>query len=74
MLWVLKESSHGDGAFEHPKHMFKGMYKKIITIYTKYFCLSEPMHDLFAKSKDTSMPAQVRCIANANDCYSLHLR
>ena len=27
-----KEPSHRDGSFEHPKHMFKLMGKKIITI------------------------------------------
>ena len=27
-----KEPSHGDGSFEHPKHMFKLMDKKIIAI------------------------------------------
>ena len=32
MLWVLKELSHGDDSFEHPKHMFKLMDKKIIAI------------------------------------------
>ena len=30
-----KEPSHGDGSFEHPKHMFKLMGKKILTIYAK---------------------------------------
>ena len=32
MLWVLKEPSQWDSSFEHPKHMFKLMGKKIITI------------------------------------------
>ena len=30
--WYSKESSQIDGSFEHPKHMFKLMGKKIITI------------------------------------------
>ena len=32
MLWYSKEPSQLDGSFEHPKHMFKLMDKKIITI------------------------------------------
>ena len=32
MLWVLKEPSQWDGSFVHPKHMFKLIGKKIITI------------------------------------------
>ena len=34
MLWVLKRS------FEHPKHMFESMYKKIIAILRKLFLLN----------------------------------
>ena len=32
MLWVLKRTSQWDGSFEHPKHMFKIMGKKIFTL------------------------------------------
>ena len=32
MFRVLKEPPQWDGSFEHPKHMFKLMGKKIITI------------------------------------------
>ena len=32
MLWVLKRTSRCDGSFEYPKHMFKLIGKKIITI------------------------------------------
>ena len=32
MLLVLEKTSQRDGSFEHPKHMFKLMGKKIITI------------------------------------------
>ena len=35
-----KEPSHRDGSFEHPKHMFKLMDKKIITIYARVFLLN----------------------------------
>ena len=36
-----KEPSHWDGSFEHPKHMFKLMGKRIITIIcSKYFLIS----------------------------------
>ena len=38
MLWVLKEEhTQWDGFFEHPKHMFKRMDKKIIAIYAENF-------------------------------------
>ena len=43
MLWVLKEPSHWDGSFEHPKHMFKLMGKKMIVFYSQKFCLAWPM-------------------------------
>ena len=39
MLWVLKRR---DGSFEHPKHMFELMDKKIITILRIYFWLNWP--------------------------------
>ena len=32
MLWVLKRTILIDGSFEHPKHMFEMMGKKIIII------------------------------------------
>ena len=35
-----KEPSHWDGSFEHPKHMFKLMDKKIITILRRKFLLN----------------------------------
>ena len=38
-----KESSQGDGSFEHPKHMFKLMGKKIIEILHNKISLSRPM-------------------------------
>ena len=37
-----KEPSHRDGSFEHPKHMFELMDKKIITILCKLFFLNWP--------------------------------
>ena len=37
MLW--------DGSFEHPKHMFKLMDKKKITILCKLFLLNWPYED-----------------------------
>ena len=37
MLWVLKEPSHWDGSFEHPKHMFQLMDKKYQKL-TIFFC------------------------------------
>ena len=39
MLWVLKRTVN-DGSFEHPKHMFKLMVKKIIVILCKLFLLN----------------------------------
>ena len=39
-----KEPSHRDGSFEHPKHMFKQMGKKIFTILRSKLCLSKPVH------------------------------
>ena len=36
------ERSHRDGSFEHPKHMFKVMDKKIIAILHKLFFLNWP--------------------------------
>ena len=43
MLWVLKRT---DGSFEHPKHMFKFMGKKIIkiTLIKPYLDLWESDH------------------------------
>ena len=38
-----KEPSQWDGSFEHPKHMFKLMNKKINTLLGKLFCLTGPM-------------------------------
>ena len=35
MMWILKEPSQWDGSFEHPKHMFEMMVKKIITYLVK---------------------------------------
>ena len=32
MMWVLKEPSQRCGSFEHPKHLFKPMGKKIFII------------------------------------------
>ena len=43
MLWVHKEPSQGEGSFEHPKHMFKLMGMKILTILHSKHCLSIPM-------------------------------
>ena len=37
----LKEPSQGDSSFEHPKHMFKLMDKKIISILRSKICLIE---------------------------------
>ena len=37
-----KEPSRWDGSFEHPKHMFKLMDKKIIAILSKLFLLNWP--------------------------------
>ena len=37
-----KEPSQWDGSFEHPKHMFKLMDKKIITILRRTFLLNWP--------------------------------
>ena len=41
-FWYWKEPSRWDGSFEHPKHMFKLMDKKIITILRKSFLLNWP--------------------------------
>ena len=38
-----KEPSRWDGSFEHPKHMFQLMDKKIIAIYANYFSLTGPL-------------------------------
>ena len=38
-----KELSHRDSSFEHQKHMFKQIDKKIITILRQIFCLTVPM-------------------------------
>ena len=40
-------------SFEHPKHMFKLMDKKIITILSKMFCLTGPMLYNFSDSHTT---------------------
>ena len=37
-----KEPSRRDGSFEHPKHMFKLMDKKIIAMLRKLFLLNWP--------------------------------
>ena len=45
MLWVLKRtvsSSRWDGSFEHPKHIFKLMDKKITAILCLIFWLKWP--------------------------------
>ena len=47
MLWVLsKELSWWDCSFDHPKHMFNLMNKKIITILAKLILLNWPYHML----------------------------
>ena len=45
MLWVLKEPSQWDGSFEHPKHMFKLLDKKIIKLKRKF--IKNPYLDLW---------------------------
>ena len=45
MLWVLKRTVSSRQSFEHPKHMFKLMDKKIITILRFFFLLTGPMTD-----------------------------
>ena len=39
----VKESSHQDDSFEHPKHMLKLMGKKIFTVLRFKNCISKPM-------------------------------
>ena len=41
-----KEPSQWDSSFEHPKHMLKGMGKKILTLLRWHFCLSIPVVSL----------------------------
>ena len=48
MLLVLKNTSYWNGSFEHPKHMFKLMGKKMITILCYNICLTGPM--VYAKA------------------------
>ena len=43
MLWVLK------GSFEHPKHTFQLMDKKISTFYAQLFSLYGPSYDHIQK-------------------------
>ena len=43
MLWVLNRTVSMRLFFEHPKHMFKLMDKKIIAILSFFFCLIGPM-------------------------------
>ena len=43
MLWVLKRTVSINGSFEHPKHMFKLMGKKIFTNLRSKICLSKPV-------------------------------
>ena len=42
MLWYSKEPSQGDDSFEHPKHMFTLISKKI-NILRYYIYLSGPI-------------------------------
>ena len=44
MMWLLLNRL---GSFEHPKHMFKLMDKKIIAIFPIFFfCLTGPMIEM----------------------------
>ena len=43
MLWVLKR----DSSFEHPKHMFKLMDKKMMAILCKLFFLNWPYDSIY---------------------------
>ena len=47
MLWVLKRTVSMRWFFENPKHMFKLMAKKIITIY--WFLEASKMPLVYAK-------------------------
>ena len=55
MFWVLKRTVSMRRSFEHPKHMFRLLGKKIITNSPSKFCLTGPMQydtetvDLFFK-------------------------
>ena len=44
MLWVIKRnvSMRASSSFEHPKHMFKLMNKKIVAILRKIYFLKWP--------------------------------
>ena len=43
-LFLNQNPSQWDGSFEHPKHMFQLMDKKIIAILRYFFCLTGPMN------------------------------
>ena len=63
--------SHWDGSFKRPKHMFKLMGKKIMTILpVKKF----PYLDLWGTNwKDTNMPGSVlivKCLLPDNNAYA----
>ena len=65
-----KEPSQGDGSFEHPKHMFKLMSKKIITIYTKIFCLTGPLRvQNFLKTQAVVVTIFVHILCCKNESF-----
>ena len=52
-----EEPSHRDGSFEHPRHMFRLMDKKIITILCNFFfLLNWPYHFLWVKMSWCTLP------------------
>ena len=71
-----KEPSHWDGSFEHPKHMYKLMDKKIIAILRWKILLNWP-YELYVKQTyentffDCSGSAHRNIIYNLNKFCSL---
>ena len=61
MLWYSKEPSQGDDSFEHPKHMFTLISKKI-NILRYYIYLSGPIgYVADTKRCTTAKNVQVFC-------------